>query len=139
MSRAVKILPRNFLWILFIGFSVFAIYTRQDTHVFLSESPYPYGKYIIWGIFISFFAYSFYSGMKENFFKTLKTMTNLYWGRQIGLDLYIGLILPITMIAIHGGTWTLLIWIVPVLFYANLATLLYFALNYDSIINYFLM
>lgn len=139
MSRAVKILKRNFLWILFIGFSIFAIATRQDEHIFLSEGPYGYGKYITWVIFIAFFGYSFYSGLKENFFKTLKTMTSLYWGRQIGMDLYIGLIFSIVIIAIHGGTWTLLIWILPILFYANLATLLYLALNYDSIIQHFLV
>jgi hypothetical protein len=139
MSRTVKILQRNFLWILFIGFSVFAVYSRQDAHVFLSESAYPYGKYAVWLIFIAFFGYSFYSGLKENFFKTLKTMINLYWGRQIGLDLYIGLIFSATIIGIHGGIWVLLIWILPILIYANLATLLYFALNYDSIINHFMM
>lgn len=139
MSRTLKILQRNFLWLLFIGFSVFAIYTREDAHIFLSESPHPYGKCIVWFLFIVFFGYSFYSGLKENFFKTLKTMTNLYWGRQIGMDLYIGLILSTTLIGIHGGTWILLIWILPILIYANLATLLYFALNYDSIINYFLI
>lgn len=139
MSRAVKILQRNFLWILFIGFFIFAVYTRKDAYIFQSESSYGLGKYVVWGIFISFFSYSFYSGLKENFFKTLKTMTSLYWGRQIGMDLYIGLLLPISVIGFHGGIWVLLIWILPILIYANLVTLLYFALNYDSIVSYFLI
>lgn len=139
MSTLSKVLKQNFLWIVFMGLIVFAVFTRQDEHIFQSSGPYSYGKYILWLVFICFFAYSIYSGTKENFFKTLSTMTKLYWGWQIGLDLYIGVAFSLTVIGIHGGTVTLLIWLLPILFYANLATLLYFALNYDSIVSYFLL
>ena len=139
MSKLSKVLKHNFLWILFIGLFFIAVFTRKDEYIILSTGPYPYGKYILWLVFIFFFLYSIYSGTKENFFKTLSIMTKLYWGRQIGLDLYIGVGFSLAIIGIHGGMTILLIWLLPILFYANLATLVYFALNYDSLVSYFLL
>jgi len=62
----------------------------------------------------------------------------MYWGWQIIIDLYIGLLLPLFIIYSHGGAVILLLWIVPVFINANLFTLLYFALNYDSLVAHFL-
>ncbi len=133
----MRFLKRNFLWVLFTGFSIFAIATKKDASIFLSESPYGFGKYIVWLIFFSFLVYSLYAS-KENFFKSVKSINQLLWGRQIGLDLYIGLLLPMVIIYLHGGTYVFLLWLIPMLLYANLATLLYFALNYDSLAAQFL-
>ena len=135
----MRLLKQNFLWILFVGFAIFAIWSRKDASIFVSQGPYPYGKYVIWIIFFAFFAYSIYASRNENFFKSLKKITNMLWGRQIGIDLYIGLLLPMLIILLHGGTYIFLIWLIPVLLYANLATLLYLALNYDSIIQHFII
>lgn len=134
--RQVKL---NFLWILYALFAVFAVYSRQDPYIFESQGPYGLGKYLVWGILILFLIYSLYASTKENFLKTLSKMAKLYWGRQIGLDLYIGLLLPLTIIYFNGGIVILLIWILPVLIYANLATLLFIALNYDTLISQFLL
>ena len=139
MSNTILLLKQNFIWILFIGFAFFAIWTRDDEFIFVSQSQYSFGKYIVWIIFFCFLSYSIYSSTKENFFKSLIRISKMYWGRQIGIDLYIGLILPLLIIYLHGGAFVFLVWLIPVLIYANLATLLYLALNYDSLISHFII
>ncbi len=135
----IRLIKQNFLWILFIGFAIFAVSSRQDKFIFVSQSPYSFGKYIVWIIFVCFFAYSIYASSKENFFRTLTRISKMFWGWQIGIDLYIGLVLPLIIIHLHGGVFVFLVWLIPVLIYANLATLLYLALNYDSLINHFII
>ncbi len=132
--KAIRFLKYNLLWVLYFGFSIFAVFDRKDANIFISDGPYSQGKYILWVLFFIFLTYSIYAGTKENFFKTLSMMTKKYWGWQIGIDLYIGLMFAICLIYFHGGPFVFLIWLLPILIYANLATLLYLALNYDSII-----
>jgi hypothetical protein len=135
----MHLLKQNLLWILFIGFAFFAIWTREDKFIFISQGSYSFGKYIVWIIFFFFFGYSIYCSSRENFFKSVIRISEMFWGWQIGIDLYIGLMLPLLIIYLHGGVFVLLIWLIPVLIYANLATLLYLALNYDSLINHFII
>lgn len=129
-----RFLKRNFLWLLFMAFALVAIMTREDQSVFISHGPYGFGKYIAWLVFLGFLAYSIYCSRKENFFKSVKRIGNMHWGRQIGIDLYIGLLLPLVLIYLQGGLVVLLLWLLPIFIYANLATLLYLALNYDALI-----
>jgi hypothetical protein len=135
----MHLLKQNLLWILFIGFAFFAIWTREDTFIFISQGPYAFGKYMVWIIFFFFFGYSIYCSSRENFFKSVIRISEMFWGWQIGIDLYVGLMLPLLIIYLHGGVFVLLIWLIPVLIYANLATLLYLALNYDSLISHFMI
>lgn len=137
-KKNIKTLKKNGLWIVFFGFALMAIFTKEDRSIIVSEGPYGFGKYIIWLIFLSFFGYTIYCSTKENFFKSIKQMSQMYWGWQVGIDLYIGLLLPLLIIYLHGGTIVLLLWLVPILINANLFTLLYFALNYDSLIAHFI-
>ncbi|CAG2532810.1 hypothetical protein MAR621_03004 [Maribacter dokdonensis] len=139
MERNIRLLKQNLLWVLFIGFAFFAIWTREDEFIFTSQSPYSFGKYIVWVIFFCFFGYSIYSSSRENFFKSVSRISEMFWGWQIGIDLYIGLILPLLIIYLYGGVFVFLVWLIPVLIYANLATLLYLALNYDSFISNFII
>ena len=135
----MKLLKNNFLWIIFIAFAIMGIATKKDASVFISQGPYGYGKYIIWLLFFSFLGFTIYCNSKENFFKSIKRMSEMHWGRQVGLDLYIGLLLPLLIIYLHGGAYVFLLWIVPVLINANLFTLLYFGLNYDSLVAHFIV
>ncbi|MEO1436625.1 MAG: hypothetical protein AAFV80_13890 [Bacteroidota bacterium] len=139
MSQATRFLKRNLLWVLFIGFGIMAIMTMSDQSLFLSQGPYPFGKDLIWLIFAAFMGYTIYASRKENFFKSVKKISQLYWGWQIGLDLYIGLLLPLLLIYLNGGAMIFFLWLVPILLNANLFTLLYFALNYDSLVAQFLL
>ncbi|MEP2025692.1 MAG: hypothetical protein ABJH98_04140 [Reichenbachiella sp.] len=137
MSRFLK---RNLLWLIYGVFVLLVILNHEREHPFISESPYALGKYLIWGIYLSFLAYSLYCSTQENFFSTLRKLYPLHWARQIGLDLYLGLLLSLGMIYLNEGSILIvLIWVIPVVIYANLAILLYMALNYDSIISHFLV
>ena len=133
----MRFLKRNFLWVLFIAFTVMALMTMRDESIFLSQGPHAWGKYLVWLIFFGFLGFTLYCSAKENFFKSVKRINQMLWGRQIGLDLYIGLLLPLLIIYLHGGPIVFLLWLIPVIINANLFTLLYFALNYDSILTHF--
>ncbi len=138
-KNTTRFLKQNVLWILFFGFAFFAICSREDTFIFASQSPFAIGKYMSWVIFFCFLTYSIYASSKENFFKTLIGVHKMLWGRQIVIDLYIGLLLPLLIVFLHGGTFVFLVWLIPILIYANMATLLYLALNYDSLVSYFMV
>lgn len=132
-------LKKNASWIIFGLFVAIAVFFHNGEPLFISESPYALGKVIIWILFFGFVAYSYYCSMKENIFRSIKTMWPLHWSRQIGLDLYLGLLIPMSIIYLNEGSFLVLaLWFVPIILFANLATLLYFAMNFDSIVSHFL-
>ena len=139
MELTIQFLKRNLLWLVFIAFAIMGIATKTDEAIFISQGPYGFGKYVLWGLFFRFLGYTIYCGTKENFFKSIKRMSEMYWGWQVGLDLYIGLLLPLFIIYLHGGGFVLLLWLIPILLNANLFTLLYFALNYDALVAHFIV
>ena len=135
----MKTIKKNLLWVVYFGFIIYAINTGKDEHIFISNGPYPLGKYIVWLMYLSFLGYSLYCSTKENFFKSLKKLYPFYWARQIGMDLYIGITITSYLIYLNEGSILVLaIWILPILIYANLVTLVYVAINYDSIISHFI-
>lgn len=126
-------------WALFILFVAIAVYFSSSESLFISQSAYPEGKTITWFLFFVFLAYTYYCSMKENIFTTVKTIFPLHWARQIGLDLYIGLAIFLFIIYLNEGSLLVVaLWAIPIILFANLATLLYLALNYDAIISRFL-
>ena len=88
---------------------------------------------MVWLALLVFLGYSIYCSFQENFFRSVKSIVALYWGRQISADLYLGLFISLLIIFLNDGVLVVLIWLVPALIYANLAVLLYFAINFDSI------
>ena len=139
MASFQTFLKRNFLWVFYFIFVAATIISHEVEHPFISTSPIPFGKYLMWVIYIAFLAYSLYCSRVESFFGTLKRIYPFKWARQIGLDLYIGLIISLGLMCLNEGTIIVgIIWLVPVLVYANLAILLYMALNYDGIVSHFL-
>ena len=92
--------------------------------------PTSVGHALAWLAFFAFLGYSLYCSRKESLFATLRTMSKLHWGRQITLDLYIGLSLSLIAIYLTGGGTALAIWALPLLIYGNIATLLYVALHF---------
>ena len=62
-----------------------------------------------------------------------------YWTKQIGIDLYLGVAVSGAIIYLNEGSLFILgLWLLPLVLFANLATLLYFAMNYDSLVAHFL-
>lgn len=122
-------------WVVFGLFVAIAMVSHSGEPIFLATGPYAYGKYIAWGLFLGFLGYSYYCSTKENIFKTLKKIFPYYWARQIGLDLYLGLVVFLFIIyLVEGSLLVTLLWLLPILLFANLATLLYFAMNYAAIV-----
>jgi hypothetical protein len=129
----------NWLWVGFALFLIAAFYTHNSEPLFFSSGDYGLGKPIVWLIWLAFFIYTVSINRRENFFKSLRDLRPYLWHRQISLDLYIGLLIPLFIIYLHEGSllvWFL--WFVPILIFANLATLVYLALNYDSLVTYFI-
>ena len=134
----MKILKRNFLWVMYVAFVCFAIFTHDGEHTLISQGPYAFGKYFLWFLFIAFNTYTIYCSQVENFFKSVKKINQFRWGRQIGIDLYIGVTISLGLMFFNeGSAGFLLIWLIPTIIFANQTVLLYMALNYDSIVAHF--
>ncbi len=134
----MRIIKKYFLWICYAAFVLIMIVTHTGEHPFISGGPYAAGKYLVWMMFIAFVGYSVYCNSVENFFRSVKKINQFHWGRQIGIDLYISMFLSLCLIYFNEGSIiVVLIWFTPILIYANMAMLLYIALNYDTLISHF--
>ena len=112
-------------WGVFAAFVACAIGFGWHAALFRFDGPMGLAKIVVWLAFLLFTAYSIYCSGRENIFKTIRTMARLHWGRQIGTDLYLGLLLFLAVIYLHqGSVLVLAAWLIPVLLFANLATLL---------------
>lgn len=122
------------LWGFYFIFAAWFIYAHRHQSLFLSDGPKGILRLAIWAAWAAFTVYSLYCSQREDLFKTLRKIAVFHWGRQIGIDLYLGLFLSLGVIYFHEGSIVaLLIWILPVMVFANQATLLYFAVNFDAI------
>ena len=123
------------LWMLYVAFALFAVLAN------LQEIPFQFSgslgglKAMVWLALIVFLGYSVYCSFQENFFRSLRSIATLHWGRQIGADLYLGLLVGLLIIFLNEGIVVALIWLIPTLIYANLAILLYVAIHFDSIVT----
>ena len=123
------------LWGLYGAFALFAIFTNLQENTFRFGGPLGGVKALVWIALLAFLCYSVYCSLQENFFRSLKSIAALHWGRQIGTDLYLGLCIGLLIIFLNEGLAIALLWLIPILIYANLVTLLYIALNFDSIVT----
>ena len=123
------------LWGLYFAFALYALIANMRETTFQFDGTLGGIKAIVWLALIGFLSYSVYCSFRENFFRSLRSIATLHWGRQIGADLYLGLLIAIFIIFMNEGAVTALIWLVPILIYANLAVLLYLAINFDGIVT----
>jgi len=132
-------LKKHFLWLLYSIFVFVAMASHTSESLFISEGMYSYGKPILWLVLLGFLTYSLYCHVKENFFKTISITNKYYWTKQIGIDLYIGVAISGAIIYLNEcSLMVLCLWLLPLILFANLATLLYFALNYNSLVAGFM-
>ena len=123
------------LWGLYGAFAVYAFWSGMQASTFQFGGTLGGIKAIVWLALIGFLGYSVYCSFTENFVRSVRSIATLHWGRQIGADLYLGLFVALFIIFLNDGIWVALIWLVPVLIYANLVVLLYLAINFDSIVT----
>jgi hypothetical protein len=90
-------------WGVFTAFVVGAVALGWHPAIFRFEGPMGAAKAVVWLAFLAFTAYSIYCSGRENIFRTIKSMARLHWGRQIGIDLYLGLLLSLSVIYLHEG------------------------------------
>lgn len=127
----------NLLWLVYFGFAALAAYFDWHDDVFSFSGSHAPFKAIIWLTFLAFLAYSYYASRHESLFRTVGVMNSLYWGRQIGADLYIGCFLAMFIIYLNDGALAAALWLIPTLLFANLSILLYFALNFEKLVAHF--
>jgi hypothetical protein len=124
------------LWGIYIVFVALAVALNWHDRVFDFTHPLAALKIVIWGVLIAFLAYTIYCSRRENFFRSLKAMGQLRWGVQAGLDLYIGVAMFLVFVAlIEGSVWIALFWALPAILFANLATLVYVAIHFETIVD----
>ena len=135
MPKAIR---RFQLWFFYAAFMILAVAFGSREGLVATANGATLGKTIVLIIFLAFLAYSLYATHKENFFKTLGVVNRLYWGRQIGIDLYISVFLSLILIyLVEGSVLVVLLWAVPIVVFANLAILPYILLNYAEIVGHF--
>lgn len=128
-------MSKNLLsWVLFAAFVAIALGAQGHARLFTFAGAAGVGKIVVWLAWLAFLAYSVHCSRRENIFKSLRGMARLYWGRQVGIDLYLGLALFLGLIYLHQGGLVLLAWLLPVLLFGNLATLLYLAIHFESLL-----
>ena len=122
------------LWCIYALFAGFALYLNWDDSVFDFGGHYGLIKLGIWAALVVFLIYSIYCSAREDLFRSIGSILSLHWGRQIGADLYLGLLLGLLIIYLNEGGLVALVWLIPILAFANLAVLLYFAIHFDDIV-----
>lgn len=131
-------MKRHLFWMIYIAFVIAVLATNWHSNILSFNQPQAFGKILIWLVFFSFSTYTIYCSMTEDFFTILKQILAFKWSKQIFIDLTIGLFLSLFIIYWHSGSWVVtLLWVVPFVCFGNLATLLYFAVNYDSLVTIF--
>ncbi len=129
---------KNLFWAAFVIFAVWALSSNWHAGLLSLRGPLMPVKLLVWAAFLGFLTYTVYCSSRENLFLSVRKIAELHWGRQIGLDLYLGLFLTLFVVYLHEGSVVALSWLVPTLAFANLATLLYFAIHFDEIVARFL-
>lgn len=96
-------------------------------------------KYSAILILLLFSGYTVYCSRQESFIKSARTVFALRWGRQVTIDLYIGLLLFCFFIYLNEASVLItLLWLIPTLILGNIVPLIYFIFNFDLLVNHFI-
>ena len=125
-------------WAAYAAFVAVALYFNWHPSLFSFDGNLGGLKLVAWATLVAFLFYSVYCSSKENIFRTIRKIAEFHWGRQIGIDLYLGLSVALVLIYLHEGFVAAALWALPVLLFANLAVLLYLGIHFDSIVAKFL-
>ena len=120
---------------LFVGVAVFTNWNDQLLQINNGVGLVRIFLIIAWAAFV---VYSIICSRNESIFKTIGVMKNLYWGRQIGIDLYISVFLSISLVyLVTGSTVQTFLWSLAFIPFANMAILLFIILYLDQIVSVF--
>ncbi|MFY2558323.1 hypothetical protein ACN469_11885 [Corallococcus terminator] len=86
-----------------------------------------------------FVGYTVHASRTESFWKSLKQVLALRWGRQVTMDLYLGLFLFNFFVYLNeGSVLVTAAWLVPTLVLGNIVPLIYFVVNFHSLVGHFI-
>lgn len=122
------------VWLVYVLLSVGAFYWHWHPDMFAFNGHLGWVKAGLWLVFGAFFIYTAHCSRKEDLLRTVRSMAGLFWGRQIMLDLYMGLIFTLLIIGLHQGLWVMVCWALPVLFFGNLFAWLYVLIHFESLV-----
>ena len=129
-----KVINRG-LWVAYLGFVVIAFWCLWRPEFFALGSATGLVRLALIGIWIAFLGYSIHCSRQESLFRTIGVMNKLYWGRQIGTDLYISVFLSIGLAyLVTGSVVETLLWALAFIPFANLAILPFVILYLDRIV-----
>ena len=95
-------------------------------------------RWIALVVFVVFSLYSLFLFKAENFFRSIRSILSLGWGRQIVMDLYAGIFLFSFIVYLNEGSIAItLAWTAAFAVIGNPATLLYFVINFHSLVSHF--
>ena len=129
---------KNVSWAVYAAFVAVALYFNWHLSPFSFDGRLGGLKLLVWAVYLAFLVYSVYCSSKENIFRTVRKIAEYHWGRQIGIDLYLGLFVAMILIYLNEGLIAAVAWTLPTLLFANLSILLYLAIHFDSIVTKFL-
>ncbi|WP_223788333.1 hypothetical protein [Marinicella meishanensis] len=121
-------------WLVYVLLAVGAFYWHGHPELLVFSGALGWLKALLWAVFVAFMLYTIHCSRKENLILTVRSMAGYFWGRQIMLDLYMGLILTLLIIGLHQGLWVMLVWTLPVLLYGNAIAWLYLLIHFESLV-----
>lgn len=123
------------LWAIFFGFAAVAIAVSWNPRLLDFSGTIGAIRLFLIACWIAFTAYSVHCSQHENLFRTVERISKLYWGRQIGIDLYISVFLSIALVYLVTGSVGLMVfWGLAFIPFANQAILLFVILHLDQIL-----
>lgn len=126
------------LWALYAAYLAAVVGFGWTERTLALDGALGRGKLVVWIVLLAFLAYSYHCSLRESLFRSVREILKLRWGRQIGLDLYIGFVLMWCLVYLHEGDAAVAaLYLLPVLAFGNLATLPYLAIHYDAIVARF--
>ena len=123
------------LWAVFFGFTATAVILNWDVRLLEFGSATGIVRLTLSVVWIGFLAYSIFCSTRESLFRTVGVMGQFYWGRQIGIDLYISVFLSIGLVyLVTGSPLATILWGLAFVPFANLAILLFVILHLNTIV-----
>ena len=129
---------RTLLWPAFWLFVCVALIASWDAELLQLGDGVGLFRLFLIVVWVGFVAYSIICSRNENIFDTIAAMNQRYWGRQIGIDLYISVFLSIALVyLVTGSILQTILWSLAFIPFANMAILLFIILHLHTIVAAF--
>lgn len=95
-------------------------------------------RWIALAALVAFSGYTIYCSATESIWRSAKQVFALRWGRQVVIDLYLGLLMFSFIVYLNAGSvLVMLAWFAPTLILGNIVPLIYLVLHFDGLVRHF--